>query len=340
MASSRNAIEERAARWLQKRDDAGWSVEDDAHLSQWLDADTNHRVAFLRLEAAWGELSRLRAVGAGFPRGRVPSVEELDAALSLPDRAQEGRDGRKSRALSFLWAALAACLIGSIVGGVYYSTHSVRVESYATAVGGLESVPLEDGSNIRLSSATLLHVRLGSAQRRIDLAQGEAFFEVARDASRPFVVNAGSGRAIAVGTGFSVRRDGDRFRVVVIEGTVRVENAVATRLLPAGSIAHVDGNDIVVQTATLSDAESLLSWRSGYVVFHETALADAVAELNRYNQRKIVIGDPRIAAIRLSGRFRSTNIDSFSRLLQQSFPIRAREAPEGIVLSAAQSSTP
>jgi transmembrane sensor len=342
MASNRQAIEEQAATWLQKRDGGDWGADDQARLSQWLDTDTHHRVAFLRLEAAWTEISRLQAIGAGYPRGTIPSAEELDAASSvlLRDRAQEVREGGRRGNSWSLRVALAACLIVLVIGGVYFSTHLLRVESYSTPVGGLASVPLEDGSNITMSSATALSVRFRYTERRIDLAQGEAFFEVAKDPDRPFIVDTGGGRVIAIGTKFSVRRDRDDFRVVVIEGTVRIEDATATRLLPVGSIAHANRSNVVVRTASLPDAEALLSWRSGYVVFHETALADAVAEFNRYNSRKIVIDDPRLGAIRLTGKFRSTNIDSFSRLLERSFPIRAREAPEGIVLSAGESATP
>jgi transmembrane sensor len=342
VASNRHAIEERAATWLQKRDGEEWGDDDQAYLTQWLDADTHHRVAFLRLEAAWAEMSRLQAIGAGYPRGRVPSADELDAAASvLPrGRAQELHEGRRHRTWSSLRVALAACLVALIIGGVFFSTHFSRVENYSTPVGGLASVPLKDGSKITLSSATVLRVRLGDSERRIDLAQGEAFFDVAKDPGRAFIVDAGAGRVIAVGTQFSVRRDGNDLRVVVTEGTVRLEDATTARLLHAGSVARGNGQGVVVQAALLPDAEALLSWRSGYVVFHETALADAVAEFNRYNARQVIIDDPRVAAIRLTGKFRSTNIDSFSRLLQQSFPIRVRQTPEGTVLSAPESGAP
>jgi transmembrane sensor len=247
-------------------------------------------------------------------------------------------DVKRRRAGPALWVALAACLFAVIIGGgVYFSSHFLRVESYSTAVGGLAAVPLKDGSNVTLSSATALRVRLGFRERRVDVTQGEAFFEVAKDPGRPFIVAAGVGRVTAVGTKFSVRREGDDFRLVVTEGTVRFANAATSRVLPAGSIVHAHGSDVVVQAASLSDAESLLSWRSGYVAFHETALADAVAEFNRYNRRKIVIGDPQIAALRLTGKFRATNIDSFSRLLEQSFAVRATQTPESIELRAAES---
>jgi transmembrane sensor len=231
-----------------------------------------------------------------------------------------------------------------LAGSAYFATRSsrahrdlVHVDHYSTPIGELASIPLKDGSTVTLSSATAVRVRLGDTERQVELARGEAFFEVAKDQKRPFVVEAGAHRIIAVGTKFAVRQGGADFRVVVTEGAVRIDGEGTTlpaAVLPAGSVARADGRQIAAQSVSALSAEALLSWRSGYIVFHETALADAVAEFNRYNRRKIVIEDPRIAAIRLTGKFRSTNIDSFSRLLQMSFPVQVKEAPGGIVLSA------
>jgi transmembrane sensor len=345
VASNRQAIEEQAAAWLQRRDGEAWSTEDQVQLTRWLEAGTHHRVAFLRLEAAWAEMNRLQAIGTGYPRGKVPSPEELDSASA--GVARDGvEDAREPASRSISWsrrAAIAAGLFAVLAGAAYFASHSLRgdsdavvqIDNYSTPVGGLVSVPLKDGSTVTLSSATDLRVRLGETERQVELARGEAFFEVAKEPRRPFVVDAGAHRVVAVGTKFAVRQDPADFRVVVTEGSVRIDGASARpELLPAGSVARANGKDIATRTISVPAAESLLSWRSGYIVFHETALADAVAEFNRYNERKIVIEDPRIAAIRLTGKFRSTNIDSFSRLLQMSFPVRAKETAGGIVLSA------
>ncbi|MEJ1961315.1 MAG: FecR domain-containing protein [Gammaproteobacteria bacterium] len=73
---------------------------------------------------------------------------------------------------------------------------------------------MRDGSAITLNTDSQLRVALTEAERRVDLKQGEAFFEVAKDSTRPFVVEAGRKRVVAVGTKFSVRRDGDFVEVV------------------------------------------------------------------------------------------------------------------------------
>src|SRR5690606_15944214 len=137
--------------------------------------------------------------------------------------------------------------------------------------------------------------------RRIDLRRGEAFFDVAEDPHRPFVVDAGKKRVVAVGTKFSVRRDGDSIEVIVTEGKVRIDDAAHPLLggareaagsapaadppvfLTPGAVAHADETGVLVQRKSLLEAEAHLSWRSGVLMFREQTLADAVAELNRYN---------------------------------------------------------
>lgn len=161
-----------------------------------------------------------------------------------------------------------------------------------------------DGSNITLNTNSQLRVALTASERHVDLHQGEAFFEVAKDRQRPFVVEVGSKRVVAVGTKFSVRRDGDDVEVVVTEGKVRVEERVAPKhdgveasastpvFLTPGAIARATEAGVWVQRKSVREAEAHLSWRVGVLMFRDQNLAEAVAELNRYNVRQIVIADP------------------------------------------------
>jgi transmembrane sensor len=132
-------------------------------------------------------------------------------------------------------------------------------------------------------------------------------------------------------------------RVLVTEGKVRVESrdriAAAgasdsgTVLLAAGDMARAEGSAVVVRKAPPPQVEELLSWRQGYLRFHETALAAAVAEINRYNTRKIVIEDPQLAAVKITGTFRPTQYEAFVRVLRDGFAIQARTEAEKITLS-------
>lgn len=184
----------------------------------------------------------------------------------------------------------------------------------------------------------MLHVSLSAVERGVQLERGEAFFDVAKDPRRPFIVHAGALRVTAIGTKFSVRREADQLRVVVTEGRVQVAKSdhggqMPVAQLAAGNIAHTQGEGILVQQQPLSRLEELLSWRTGFIIFHDTPLAEAVAEFNRYNSRTIVIDDPAVAAMRISGNFRTTNGAAFVRLLEAGFPIRARSGEAQIVLT-------
>ncbi len=123
---------------------------------------------------------------------------------------------------------------------------------------------MEDGSRITLNTDSQIRVDLTVKERRVELQQGEAFFEVAHDASRPFIVRAGNKRVIAVGTRFSVRREANDVRVVVTEGKVRVEtegdpSSTSPEPLVAGTVAQASSAGVLVQTEPLAQAEESLS---------------------------------------------------------------------------------
>ena len=215
----------------------------------------------------------------------------------------------------------------------------VDQRTYRSALGMLEEVPLADGSRATLSSGSVVRVALSRRERDIDLARGEAFFAVAKDASRPFVVHVDRREVVAVGTRFAVRRDRDGLRVVVTEGLVRLESPgagdrgrLSTTFLPAGSTALVEAGTTQVHYGTPAEAERLLSWRSGVLAFHDTPLAAAAAEFNRYGARRIVMADARVAALRVGGTFNWANADGFVRLLEAGFPVRAERRDDRIVL--------
>lgn len=341
MTSSRE-IEHTAASWLARRDGERWNERDQRQLDAWLDASTAHRVAFVRLEAAWQQSGRLQALGAGWRGGGVPprGWTAAGAAAQRPSPvAPRRRHGSRLRIRS--WAIAASLLLAVTLGLAWHGYYgAVKQASYRTAIGELRDVPLADGSVATLSSDSRIRVTWSRRERHVDLERGEAFFSVARDRARPFVVSADARRVIAVGTRFAVRRDASDLRVVVTQGLVRLESDSrpggphqATTLLPAGSVAIASDGGVVVHSGTVQQAQEYLSWRNGFVSFHDTPLATAVAEFNRYNQRKIVIDDVRVGAMRVGGNFRWSNTDAFVRLLTRGFPVKATARGNTIVLS-------
>ena len=364
-------IERTAAAWLARRDAGGWSATDQARLDDWLAASVSHRVAWLRLQAAWRESGRLKALGAGLPAGMVPAPGQWASRWAAPGRKPavhvgSGRsiDGERPpgpqpgpldpAALVFAprrpassrrprYAAAAATAIIALALALGWHAHSPAVTpvAYGTPVGALETTALADGSEATLSSDSRIVVALSRRERHVELERGEAFFHAARDPERPFVVVTAGHRAVAVGTRFAVRRDAGGMRVVVTEGLVRLESDPAagggrqpTTLLPAGSVALAGPHGIVVHTGSVEQARQALSWRNGFLAFHDTTLAAAAAEFNRYNARKIVVADPAAGALRVGGNFRWSNAEAFVRLLERGFPVRAEYGDAAIVVHA------
>jgi transmembrane sensor len=343
---SSEANDEIAARWLVKRESGVWTPEDEARFNTWLEASTINRIAYIRLYAAWDKAARLKALGAGIAPGTVPRRGSWGAIGFFKRTAPEVRSLSIALRRMHISRAVAAIFIAFAIGIYALSTGLFAGHRYSTSTGAIDTVALNDGSQIILNTDSQIRVDLRENERRITLNKGEAFFEVAKDATRPFVVQIGDRRVIAVGTQFSVRREGDEIQVVVTEGKVRIEHAsmlaslvdhnepLREVLVAAGSVAQTTKNQVTVRAKPDVEVEDLLSWRSGYVNFEDVSLADAVAELNRYNTHKIIIENPSIATIRLSGNFRTNNTEGFLWLLQNRFPIAVQRTTDEITLKA------
>jgi transmembrane sensor len=345
---SHRQIEKAAAAWLVRRDREEWNGADQAEFQAWLSASTAHRLAFIRLQAAWQQAGRLKVLAAGMTNGAaLLPADQLGMSNPAKSAARLSRheDLEKSgarvprrlrisarRVLGV--SVAAACVAAAVVGWIAWPRQET---SYRTAIGGMTAISMRDGSTVTLNTNSDIRVALSETERRVDLEQGEAFFEVAKDPNRPFIVRVGDRRVIAVGTKFSVRRESNHVRVIVTEGRVRVEHSEPQRpaeiaLVSAGGVAVAGAAGVLVQDKSLSDAEERLSWRDGIVVFRETLLSDAVAEFNRYNTRQIYIEDPTLGSMRIGGHFRTRNAEGFVRLLADAFPIRIEENESRIVL--------
>jgi len=340
-------IEEAAVRWFTRQQSGAWNEAEQASLDAWLEENVAHRIQYLRIKHVWDKTDSMKALGAGVPAGAIPprgswgdkrflrgggSVAAAPRVLS-----HDGMSAKPRPRIPF-FAAAAALLV--LAGSIYLFYAGLFAGTrYSTPVGGIQTVALADGSQATLNTDTSLRVILGDRERQIRLNSGEAFFEVAKDSKRPFVVYVDNKRVMAVGTKFAVRRNNDDVQVVVTEGRVKLdhssgESSPPVAFLDAGTIARTSKSEVMVRRNVQSEAEKLLSWRIGYVSFDNVPLGEAAVELNRYNARKIVIDDPAIAALRIGGNFRSNNTDAFLDLLQSGFPIAVEQREHEVILRA------
>ncbi len=303
MAERAEIVGQAAADWLARRDAGRWAPEDQAALDRWLDEAVEHKVAWLRLNAAWDAADGLRA--------------------APPRRA---------------WPRMAAGLAvaAALVAGVFVAVQAAP-EAYATTIGGSRAEMLADGSRLELNTDSRVVVRQTDEVRTARIDRGEAYFTVAGDMARPFVVEAGDYSVSSQGGAFSVHRTDDRVLVAVERGKVLVRRRDLGTAEPvvcnAGQMleARPEAARLVAEPSRL---DRLLSWRRGLIAFDDTRLSDVAAEFNRYNRTKLVITDPALAEARVGGAFRPTNLDAFIRILAADLGVSARREDGRILLSA------
>jgi transmembrane sensor len=330
MSRAREA-QARAAQWIVAREEPGWGEAEQVELNAWLAESDMHRVAFIRLEHSWREADRIGSLGTS----------------QMPGNLRDGQDERARVWRARRWLPLAAA--ASLVAAVGIGWHElapfgqdkipqVASAQYGTKVGGHETVGLPDGTKVELNTASTVRTAVNDSGREVWLDQGEAYFEVAHDKSRPFVVHAGNRQITVLGTKFSVRLDGDKVSVFVREGRVRVddiENARAVRstTITGGDIALTRGSATLVTAKSDERVEDALAWRDGMLSFDQERLSDVAAEFNRYNRQQLIVTDPAAAGIRIGGMFPATKPGDFIRLLRDAYGLKIEETPETIRIS-------
>jgi transmembrane sensor len=308
-------LQTRAADWLLERREGEWTAERQAELDSWLEESLAHRIAYWRLDAAWGRADLLTAM-------RRPAFQR--------------RAGPKRKAWPLLLRAAAAIIvIGAVAGAVeWFELGQPSAKTYATSVGERERLTLADGSQIELNTDTQVRTEIAAGGRKIWLDRGEAYFEVKHDEKKPFVVMVGDHRIVDIGTKFVVRRDKDGFKVSVLEGVVRLEDSgAAPKILTKGEVAVANANRTHIVRQTQQELTDAMGWQRGVLVFDHTTLAEVAAEFNRYSTTKIVIADPNTAALTIDGTFPSNNSRAFMRLAQAVLGLTVDDRGGEIVIS-------
>jgi len=312
-------VEEQASEWLERRQFSSWTAQDKAALDAWLAQSLAHEIAFLRLEAGWDRTERLAALR--------PSVSARPVLARLRNM--------RGRLAGFAAAIVLMAGLGS-VGFHYLSAPSEHV--FTTALGEQRTITLGDGSVIELNTGTVLRTRIGRNERYAELVRGEAFFNIVHEGKRPFTVDVAKHRVIDLGTKFLIRKNPNRLEVALIEGRAELKSADPeiqqhSVLLTPGDVAVASVSSLSVERATAREISNTLAWQKGVIVFNNTTLADAAAEFNRYNSRKIVIADPDIAGQAIYGTFQAGNVTAFARLAQDVLGLHVENRDRQIVIS-------
>ncbi len=218
------------------------------------------------------------------------------------------------------WAAAALLVLA--LGAAWQTPWPDRLRAdHYTAVGEREVIELADGSRIELNTDAAVRLELTANERRVQLLRGEAWFDVAHDASRPFVVEGGRARVQVLGTRFGVSRQGERTRVQLAEGRVEasVEGAGKVSLAPGEAVEAGPGYLSEVQRF---DPAAAFAWRQRQLVFRQQPLGEVVAELNRYWPGHVLISDSVLERKAVSGVFEIDKPQAVMQALQLTLGLR------------------
>jgi transmembrane sensor len=349
-------IEEQAASWIAAID-RGLDATEERYLGEWLEASPLHGEMLVKCASMWDLLDVLQ------PIAKLMPIDQTLAPSQSPSKPHQTGDSLVA-ANDRVWLkpAMVAASVLMLVSIMVFlklpdsstplaNTQIVSPSTtqqgqnttkiYRAAVGEVSIVPLSDGSVLELNTDSVVAVRFTKTQRNIELIQGEVYFDVAKDASKPFVVKVGEDEVTAIGTAFSVdagdlqKEQHSVDEVIVTEGKVRVKRRNSQTPIYLVTGQKVTARDDVLQVSNGADSGSLLAWREGVVVFEGESLTEVIREIDRYTPLKFRIADKELASISVGGFFKTGNLDQLLLVLENNFGVVSQKIGDEIILSKA-----
>jgi transmembrane sensor len=327
-----SAVDTEAALWAARLEGGTLTATDRNALDTWLAASPVHRAAL----SSYCQFS-------------------ADLEVQLPALVAAGRVAMPAPVprRRWSWPLLTASALAATVAVALtvYLVRPAAPQSITTAVAQRQSVTLADGTRVELNARTQLSVDLAATARHVRLVSGEAFFQVAKDPSRPFTIETPAGSVRVTGTTFNVLAESPAaLDVTVVEGSVQVQPAataagpsssgappLAPYELTAGDHLSARANTgVSVKPISAAALANTLAWRQGAVVFDDVPLADALDRFARYHDR-IITASPAAATLRISSRFNLDDLDGFFATLAELKPVQASRTASGTYLVALRS---
>ena len=294
---------EEANAWVLRMHSGHLSIEERQEFETWQAQNAMNKIQFLKAQNFWNALDGIS--------DHIERKQPLEVARS-----------KMPALVTRQWLAVAAAIAFVVMVPSVWSITDLWLSDYRTAPGEQASVVLDDQSIIHLNTHSALSAHLSDTSRLLSLKQGEALFEVAADSARPFDVTVNRWVVRAVGTVFNINRRPDGSTVTVIEGAVHLMYDNQEWNIPAGyQLTH--STDRIIGALTRADLPQATEWRSGEFTFNNMPLIDVVEELNRYRSGAIVIANPWLRSVRLSGSVPVKDPERSLHMLQLVHPFRS-----------------
>ncbi len=327
-----NTIDDEASLWLVRLDNGNLSAQSRKELKAWLAADERHQIALKAMADVWSDIDEVLMMISDEKSSKNVSLWPILTPVFKPMMLAASI----SFLAIFIWLAMPV---------------SVEKHSYATLVGQQMDTTFEDGSIIHLNTNSHIETEFSDEKRIIKLIKGEALFEVAHDANRPFIVYAGDRLVQAIGTKFVVHFESENIHVTVTDGKVKMSKmALNTKLSEIRELnsATIQKDDIFIAKGekviagsnqipklTHIKAENIireLSWLDGKLIFDNERLFDVIKEINRYDKIEIVLKDPSLHNIKISGRFDLGDSEALIEAIELSFNIKSQQLESNKIL--------
>lgn len=317
---SADEIASQAAEWFVRLQGEDAAEADWLAFEQWLETPA-HAAAYERVEALWVDLDDAKSLLSRQAGARRPLRR---AAAQRPSRRN--------------WLVAAGGLAATVAVGLF-ALEELRPppgQTWRTAVGETRGIVLADGTRIRLNAASSLRVVLGARERRVEMAEGEAVFDVAHDPSRPFLITVGDRQVRVVGTEFNIRRRNGATAVTVRRGIVEVrpskaQSVAPIRLTVGRQLTYVDGNP-ASQVRAVEPAVAF-AWTSGQLIYQDVPMADVAADLSRRFGVPVNVADPQTARMPFTGVLVTDDAAAVMRRIEAFAPVTASPRGRGFVLS-------
>jgi len=324
---SENLLDE-ATHWLVRLQSCDFSEQDERLFCAWLESDTSHQKAYIAAEELWA---------------RLGSVEQLEVAEGNPGNlaANVFPMPKKQRWAYFPQAIAASFVLFAVAFAsiMYFNNQPVPFE---TAIGEQREMQLDDGSRILLNTDSSVAIKYNESSRVVDLKRGEAFFVVAKNAARPFIVKTVGGLVRVIGTEFNVLSRSNAVEVTVLEGKVAVSPASHLQALEdplyEPSLTLSANEQVLLDSrssefiTTRADALSVSAWRSGELVYKGETLDQVLSDLNRYFDGEIKVGDPTIKDLQVVAIFQIQDKQSTIQVLEETFNLVSKQISSELTL--------
>ncbi|GAB2190995.1 pyoverdine signaling pathway anti-sigma factor FpvR [Sessilibacter sp. MAH1] len=316
-----------ASEWLVRLRSENVSEQDKIAFSTWLNTSPSHIHAFDEITDLW------RLTGQ-IDDELLASIEQAKPKVESYSSHYQCSDGSIFKRLSIWATGLALVCLCAVVSVNWYQSQTLNPSvEYQTQAGDLLEVNLPDGSIVHLNTRSKIIVTFTAKQRLVQLVDGEAYFEVAKDPQRPFVVETTRGTVTAVGTAFNVYKQKSSDTVTVTEGIVRVkQHKGATTPYPESKFVSAN-QEVKLNSNGLREADAALmkrsvEWLTQTITFQNTPLGEAIEEINRYLDTPVYFSQAKLAALHVSGTFATATPTSTLTAILESFNLAVTESGE------------